>query len=206
MTRYSTRLFAATVITLLSPACSVLEPRPDPSRFYVLTSTDLGTADGTAMPNLALGLGPILLPDYLQRQELIRRTGPTEVRPSSVDRWAGTLDSNIKRVMAENLARQIGTDRIWVYPSLEITRTDYTIDITVVRFDLDTQNNALLNARWEVRDNKIKTRSVSRETRTTSAASSPDAGAGVEALSRTLGDLGRDITAVVREMAANRRN
>jgi uncharacterized protein len=200
VSHFSQRLVAAAAVALLLQGCSFLEPLPDPSRFYVLTSAEAGAPDGRPLPDLSIGLGPLRLPDYLHRQEIIRRAGLNEVQPWGANRWAGTLDSNASRVLAQNLSADLGTDRVWMYPSFEISHTDYLIDVTVVRFDLDTQNTAFLNARWEVRSNKDKTRTISRETRATHAAASADAGAGVDALSQSLGDLSKDIAAAVREL------
>jgi len=204
VTRRTKRLGCFAFATLLS-SCSLLEPVPDPSRFYVLTTATDVPSD-PPLSNVSLGLGPVRLPDYLRRQEIVCRTGPTEIRPSPIDRWAGGLEGGVVRVLAENLARFVGTDRIAVYPSLEIVRADYMIEINVVRFDLDAQNTATLQARWQVRDTKSKAKepSVSRETQSTHAATSSDMAAGVEALSLTLADLSRDIAAVVRELNARR--
>lgn len=195
-----TRLGGALLVAALLSSCSFLEPVPDPSRFYVLTTVDDSDPSMPALGSVSLGVGPIRLPDYVRRQEIVRRTGATEVRPSTFDRWAGDLDNSVSRVLSEDLSRALGTDRISTYPSFEISRADYLVEVTVVRFDLDTQNTAFLNARWQVRDNRTKGRNLSRETQAVQPAASPDTGAGVEALSRTLGDLSRDIAAAVREL------
>ena len=195
-----TRLAGAVLVAALLAGCSFLEPVPDPSRFYVLTTVDDVDLSAPPLSGISLGVGPIRLPDYARRQEIVRRTAATEVRPSIYDRWAGDLDNSVTRVVAEDLSRALGTDRISTYPSFEISRADYLVEVTVVRFDLDSQNTAFLNARWQVRDNRTKGRNLSRETQAVQPATSPDTSAGVAALSRTLGDLSRDIAAAVREL------
>ena len=67
---------------------SFLEPRVDPSRFYVLSTR---SAPEVAMPAAArrrsYGIGPVTLPDYLKRPTVITRISESEIRPSHDDRW-----------------------------------------------------------------------------------------------------------------------
>ncbi len=190
-------VLAALVLPACLGACSLLEPRPDRSRFYVLSTVEK-PAD-VANPDLSVGLGPVDVPDYAQRQEIIRRSSPTEVSPSPSDRWAGAFETNVSRALAENLARVLGTERIWAYPSYEISRTAYLVNVTFVRFELDDDNTAHLTARWDVRE-RAKGRNISRETDTSAAATSPDMAAGVEAMSQALGTLSEQIGAAILEL------
>jgi uncharacterized lipoprotein YmbA len=200
-------ILVAVVLAFVPSACALLEPLPDPSRFYVLASMETADlAPDRPLRGVTLGIGPIKIPDYVQRPEVVRRTSPTEVRPSAIDRWAGSLDSNVMRVLADNLAGSLGTDRVWTYPSYEITQATYMISIDISRFDLDERNSALLVARWEVADGGDKSRAVSRETHAAEAATGADTKDGVEALSRTLAVLSQDVGAAVRELDRNRRS
>ena len=85
------RVIALTLLSAASvlPACGLLDPRPDPSRFFVLASLrDIGSmVDPVDLPaKVKVGLGPVRLPEYLERPELLTRTSPTEISPSLTDR------------------------------------------------------------------------------------------------------------------------
>ena len=190
-------VLAALALTTCLAACTLLEPRPDRSRFYVLSTVEK-PAD-VAHPELTVGLGPIDVPDYAQRQEIMRRISPTEVSPSPSDRWAGAFETNVSRALAENLARVLGTERVWAYPSYEISRTAYLVNVTFVRFELDDDNTTHLIARWDVRE-RAQNRNTSRETDTSAAATSADMAAGVEAMSQLLGTLSEQIGAAILEL------
>ena len=89
MTKHTALLSACAALALLS-GCSLLEPRQDPTSFFVLSpeaQADAASAAGDA-EKTQIALGPVRLPDYLLRPELVRRSGPNQLEPSRVDRWA----------------------------------------------------------------------------------------------------------------------
>ena len=82
-TRFTGRTAGLLLMTLFAAGCSsLLAPRPNRTRFYVLSSTaDVGAASerGTAV-DFAVGLGPLKLPDYLNRTQRAVRVGPNQLR------------------------------------------------------------------------------------------------------------------------------
>ncbi|MGH7880635.1 MAG: PqiC family protein, partial [Candidatus Binataceae bacterium] len=99
--------------------CSPLAPKPDYSKFFVLTP--IADAPGPTSPiaqagGLALGIGPIDFPDYLKRLEVVKRQSPNQLDISPVDRWGEPLDKNFERILCENLAQLLNTDHIEKYP------------------------------------------------------------------------------------------
>jgi uncharacterized lipoprotein YmbA len=203
-----TKRLGAPLFLLLSSACgcTLLAPVADPGRYYVLTAGEASEEVGTPLRGVSLGIGPVEIPGYLRRPEIVRRTAATEVSPSTAERWAGSLEANISRVLGENLSALLGTERIWSYPSYEVTRADYLIEIDFSRFDLDEHNAANVTARWQVRaQGEDDPRGVSRETRSVQQAGSAATADGIEALSRGLVDLSVDIASAVRELEQRRR-
>src|SRR4029077_20509436 len=72
---------AAGLGALLLGACSLLAPR-DRSRFYVLTPLAVTDPTSSATPpgrRMALGLGPVNVPSYLDRPEIVTRVNPNEL-------------------------------------------------------------------------------------------------------------------------------
>ena len=195
------RCFAARIA-----GCNPLAPRPDPSRFFVLDPLPLATqrtVAGALPPDASVGLGPIRVPDYLKRPELVTRTGPTEVQPSRIDRWAEPLDLALPRLLASNLAAQLGPRSFQTWPWYDTQRPDYQIDVTFERFERDADGNAVLVAAYRVRDLRPQGRVVLRETRLTSSPAAPDSASLVAALSSTLDDLSRELAAAIGEIHAH---
>src|SRR5512145_1644163 len=77
-----------------------------PSRFYLLSAMPDNITASPAMSNQqapTIGVGPITLPRYVDRPQIVTRTGPYEIKLAEFDRWAEGLDANFSRVLAENL-------------------------------------------------------------------------------------------------------
>ena len=68
---------------------------------------DPGTA---AAQGPVIGVGPITVPKYLDRPQIVTRSGRNQLALGEFDRWAEPLQDNVLRVLAENLAFLIPTD------------------------------------------------------------------------------------------------
>ena len=135
----------ATCLCLLSlTGCGVTQP----ARFYILTPVeDSGTKTA---PGPALGIGPVTFPAYLDRPEIVHRSGDNQLQFADSDRWAEPLKTTFSRTLAENLSVMLPTDQVNLYPWARSTRIDYQISIDVARFDADTSGTVVLTAGWEV--------------------------------------------------------
>lgn len=188
---------ALALLGCLIAGCA-LGPRPDRSRFYTLTPI-ADVADGDAsLGDLALGLGPIALPEYLAHPAVVTRVTASEIQLSPLARWAEPLDEAIARTLRQNLAALLGIARIASHPWSRAQRPDLAVALDVVRFELDARGDALLGARWTLRDAQSGEVLEARETSLVESAGGGDMDAGVAALSRALGGLSREIAAAVR--------
>jgi uncharacterized lipoprotein YmbA len=139
-------------IGLALVGCSPLAPRPDYTKFFVLTPIVDVSNPASAKSNLAIGVGPIDFPGYLQRTQVVTRTAPNQIELSAIDRWGEPLDKNFKRVLSENLAQLLNTYRIEEYPWNHETKVDYQISIQVLNFETTADGQSLLRARWIIKD------------------------------------------------------
>ena len=104
---------AARRLLLLLPAlglwvltgCSLLQPRADPARFYVLTAPGARAQPGPEgqTRRWKVGLRPVEAPAYLRSRAIVVRTGANEVQLADFDRWAEPLEQGIARVVQETL-------------------------------------------------------------------------------------------------------
>ena len=126
---------AAFALAAAAISCGILDPRPDPTRFYVLhamaAAPDPAPADDDA--RASIGIGPVTLPGYLERAELVRRSAPNEVVPSRFERWAEPLAGMTARVLGENLALLTGANVVR-YPWLSPAPTSQVV-VEIARFE-----------------------------------------------------------------------
>jgi uncharacterized lipoprotein YmbA len=170
-------------------------PRPDPSRFYVLTATD---AVDVSRVRGSFGVGPISLPDYLKKSTIVTRTAPNEITPSGIDRWGEPLDRAVPRVLQENLRRLLGTDAVVVFPWYASAQPDLQVAIDLLRFEREEDGRVELVARWEIRPTATGKIVRSGETRTTRQPTGEGMSGSVAAQSQALGELSSDIANALR--------
>ena len=180
--------------------CTLLAPRPDVSRYFVLYPV---AAPGGPAPGVSVGLGPVSLPGYVRRPEILTRTSPGELRPSEVERWGEPLVDALPRILGRDLALELGTLDVRPFPWFRENQPDLQVKVYVERFEREG-DDGVVAARYEVRDLRAGGRVVTREAEHRAPAASGDAGATVDALSAALGALARELAGAVREVAATR--
>ena len=182
---------------VLFGGCAVFAPRADPSSFYILGAlpeVDLAADKTTAgiKANFSVGLGPIELPGYLDRQQVATRTSTNRLSYSETDRWAAPLAESFSRVLGQNISHLLNSAQMIQFPWQSNDAPDYQVKIEVLQFEGNSNQEAWLTARWTVidRNKKILVGQRSQLNRRAGSLSSEDF---VKALSETLGDLSHEI-------------
>ena len=169
------------------------------AQFYTLSPVPPPPAAPLAA--CSVSVGPVSVPDVVDRQQIVIRTGPNQVTMDEFNRWASPLRGGIARVVAENLVSMLGTPQVTVFPQTSAAGVDYRVAIDVLRFDSAPGGVATLDALWTVRSAKPE---ASHSGRT--SVSEPAQGGGYNALvaahSRALGKMSMDIATTIREMQA----
>jgi hypothetical protein len=121
----------------------------EPARFYTLSPLP-GTQAPAAKPCLTLGLGPVNLPQYLDRPQIVTQTSAHEMKLGDFDQWAEPLEKTFARTLGENLSAFLCVEAVLEYPWKGSERVDYQVTVTVGRFHGMPDNSALLQAQWTV--------------------------------------------------------
>ena len=183
-----------TGLCLLLAGCGVTPP----AKFYILTPVEeIGTAAPGA-PGPALGIGPVSFPAYLDRPEIVQRSGDNQLHLAGSHRWGEPLKTTFSRTLAENLSIMLPTERVTLYPWPRSAGIDYQVSVDVTRFDADAGGTVVLAASWELSRSADGTVLSRQKANYTEAAGGPDYPAIVAAQSRALERLSRDIAAAIR--------
>jgi len=132
--------FAVILVTMaLLSACGT-----SPRSHYYLLSADATASGPKADAPPSIGVGPILIPEYLRGREIILKQGRNRLKVSDFDRWAEPLDAGISRVLLVNLATLLDTRSVAMYPWRRDQLPDYALRVLVVSLAVQGGNAELL--------------------------------------------------------------
>jgi hypothetical protein len=193
---------AALALWSLLAGCSTTPP----TRFYALDAVAVpaSAAGQASVPSPRSGAAAttvavrtVAVPGAVDRPQFVVRSGDSRVSLDEYHRWAGPLRDEIARVVAGNLAADLGGPVVTVSAALPST-SDLVVLLDVQRFDAKAGEGVDIEVVWIVRraadDAPGRSgRSVVRESAS---------GAGYEALvaayNRALARASRDIAAAIR--------
>lgn len=179
------------IAALVVAACSTTPT----SSFYALGQTAPAVAGEPA--GFSLSLGPIDLPEYLERPQIVTRAGDNRLRVDEFNRWGGPLDQEVDRVLSQQVGQRLGT-RVYSYPSRVVSDVDYRIAIDFRRFDGELGGEVALDAAWSVIDDRSGRVVATRQAAYSQAAAGTDYAAYASALSGLLTRLAEDVEDSVR--------
>jgi len=135
---------AAMALTLLG--CGQTQP----SRLYTLSDLTTNKTAPNKPNGIAVGVGPVSLPAYLDRAQIVVRQSANRLEASEFDRWAEPLKTTVPRVLTENLSVLLVTDRVYSLPRRQRLALDYSVVIDVARFEPTPNGTVSLVARWQI--------------------------------------------------------
>ena len=195
-------LLLVTGFAVLLVAGCVGTGQSPPSRFYMLTSldqNDVAPETTAGIDGEAIILGPIRFPVYLNRQQIVTRNSPNEIRLAEFDRWAEPLETNFINVLKENLSILLNTAYIVEPPVPGNPGIEFQVVAAVSRFDAEPGKQVVLDVRWGV----IRANDKEVLTGVKSTYSAPLNTGGfeeiVKAQSRLVADFSRDIATTIQE-------
>lgn len=198
--RLTPALILAGLVMLALAACA----SDKPTRLYVLTATTEKPA-ATSPNGLAIGIGPITLPKYLDRPQIVTSVETNSLDQANFDQWGGDLNDNITRVLATNLSNLLATDRVSLYPWKDGAPVDYQVTLDVSRFEQDKDGSSVLNVFWSIINKEGAVVLMRRSSYSQAATAGAAAGSDnprpydpqVAAMSQDLAALSRDVATAI---------
>ncbi|MDR2726835.1 MAG: PqiC family protein [Deltaproteobacteria bacterium] len=136
---------------LVLPLAGCIVQRSPETRYYVLALPHgSGQAAGTrAITGPRVGIGPISLPAYLNRQQIfIRQGNATDVRLADYDRWGEDMAEGIARLLVGAISAQLADTGGIAQPLRAANPPDQRIGVNVNRFDGAPGAEVVLDADW----------------------------------------------------------
>ena len=196
--QHSGLLASALVLTLMA-GCGGSSKN---SRFYMLTPippTAVEQAGRGIGKDVNLAVGPVRLPAYLDRPQIVSRIGDNQLLLGEYDRWAEPLGHNITRVLAENLSTLLNTARVVTVLNRSAGNADYQVILDLSRYDRSAGGAVTLSAHWAIKVKNVEEPVVVQKSNFTESVEGQGYAAQVAAMNRALSNLSTDIAAALRE-------
>lgn len=107
------------------------------------------TAATTLFP--AVTVGPVTLPEVVDRPQLVLRVAANRVNILETHRWAEPLKSEIPRAIAENLRRLLGSSRVSSYLQHAGTDAEFRVLVDIERFEASPEGVVTVEVAWSLR-------------------------------------------------------
>jgi uncharacterized protein len=169
---------------------------PYAPRFYVLNTLDgtqkAGTPACEGAAVVSLGIGPLAVPKYLDRPQIMTRVSRNELKLSESDLWAEPLKDTIPRMIACNVGSLMCGD-IKTWPWKGSDQSDYRLNAWIIHLEGTPGGNAVLDVKWSISDEHTKKLLILKESTYTEPVQENSYESLAAAYSRLLTSFSRDI-------------
>ena len=173
---------------LLISACGTSQK----TDFYQLEETSDASLVGVEK-GCIIGVGPINLPEYINRPQIVTRKSEHHFNVSEFNRWIEPINDSINRLLVINLSNNLNSNRVYWLPRNDRQYPlDLRIAIDIGRFDGQLGKEVILESRWSIFDKDDKP-VLTRVSLIKEAVNGESYSALVAAMNRALQQLGKEI-------------
>lgn len=174
-----------------------------PVTYYILNPMDYQdpVVRHAEFGTLVLGIGPIYIPAYLDRSQMVIRAGANRLKVDDFHRWAAPLAGEISRILADNLEQLTGIQRYKIYPWTVRQRPDVAVELEIQAFEGQPDGSVILDGTMVLYDwRNAEPKSRSRSFHLTRPGTAGDYATMVAAQSQTLTQLSRQMAGDILEL------
>ena len=158
-------------------------------------------SQAVSVDTLAIGVGPVEFPKFLNRPQIVTRKSQNRVEVSEFHRWASSLQGDFLRVLAKNISILLPMSRVAVYPWKDQFSPTHRIKLSVEQFDGQFGKHVILDVTWSVAKQKDDNDPVVRNSLIKEPVSTEDYEAIVAAKSRAIAVLSQEIVSVIKTIS-----
>jgi len=119
------------------------------SHFYTLT-TDTSAAGATPFP-YSVSVGPVTLPQVVNRPQFVVDAGGNRVVVLEQRRWAAPLADVIAEATAQYVAVDLGGARVTMFAQTASNSAQFDVALDVQRFEMIEGTAAVLDVVWSIK-------------------------------------------------------
>ncbi len=177
---------------------------PEPKFYTLIPVQDQYSARrSNPAPHAVIGIGPVKLADYLDRSQIVTRTGNAQLITSEFNRWVGSFKDNFINVLADDLGFLLSDQQIYLYPWRSSVPIDYQVTLDVVRCDGRLGDAVWLETRWSIFKGPGRRLLKTKRSSISEPVTGADYGALVGAQSRAVAKLSQEIAAAIQQAGKN---
>jgi len=143
--------FALTLGGCISLPNSPISPNP---RFYMLSAINQPEVSKkiNITPGVIIGVGPVKLPEYLNRPQMVTKDSHGILKFDEFDRWGESLDLGIARLIREDLTVMLPGAKLTLYPWNPSMAVKYQVNAEVVQLDSELDGDMVFVVQWVIID------------------------------------------------------
>ena len=145
-----------------------------------------------AAPSIPVQVASVHIPPALDRQEMVRESAPHQLDISDQNRWGGSLDNMVQRVLTQDLAQRLSPSSV-VLPQEPAPAPHDAIVVDILQFDQDASGQVIFDGSWSLTASDSDKPLTSRHVRLSARAVSNSYSDQVAAMSDVLGELSDNI-------------
>ena len=118
------------------------------SVYYIFNASQKQSTAQSLISDHGLGVGPIKIPEFLKRPQIVTRQGENMLAINEFHRWGDSLEAQITGVLVENLSALLNTPNVSAYPWERPFVPEYQLYIDFRRFEGKTAESVAIEAVW----------------------------------------------------------
>lgn len=153
--RYCTVIIVCLIFALILPGCISVPNSPTP-RFYTLNAMEKSRPEQkfNISSNVIIGVGPVKIPEYLNRPQIVTQNKDKMLTFAQFDRWGESLDLGLERLITENLTAMLSGATLKMFPWNLAIPVRYQVIIEVLQLESELDKDLFFVAQWSVIENE----------------------------------------------------
>ena len=146
-------IIPAIVLPLFLTSCmgDFLQPREDPTVFYMLKAESTRAPAKVDSAPLQVNLLPITIPSYMARPQIVSLASGDRVDMSEFNRWSELPNDAITRIMVQNLSvLNHGIVDLYAYPAVAVDPNAPALKITITECIGKLGGELSLKGKWRI--------------------------------------------------------
>jgi uncharacterized protein len=148
----SSAVISGCLILVISGCLSV--PNSPSPRFYTLQpmAENQMSKKTNIAAELLIGVGPVKIPEYQARPQMVTRDKENMLKFAQFDRWGESLDQGVARLIGEDLTILLPEAKLTSYPWSSSVPVKYQVIVEIVQLDSQLDKDMFLAAQWMICD------------------------------------------------------